>query len=236
MREPGLFSLVIPTYNERANIPALVAAVHGAIGARPHEIIIVDDDSPDRTWELVEELSASRPWLKCIRRRGERGLSTAVIAGFEAARGDVLGVMDADMSHDESILPAMLDEVARGADMVIGSRRIPGGGATRWPWYRRLTSGVATWIAKRLLRLDISDPMSGYFALTRAVYEAAKGRVRPTGYKIMLELYCRARPAAVAEVPFVFRDRRQGYSKLTASVMRQFIGMVVALRRDLPGR
>ena len=232
MTDRKLFSLVIPTYDERENILTLLGAAHSALGDRPHEIIVVDDDSPDLTWKIVEDFGKTHPWARAIRRRGERGLSSAVIAGFDGARGDILGVMDADLSHDETILPALLDRIEQGADMAIGSRRIEGGGATRWPWYRRLTSSVATRLAQHLLQLEISDPMSGYFILTREVYQTAKKTLKPTGYKILLELYCRARPRVVAEVPFVFRDRRQGHSKLSASVMRQFLSMVMALRRD----
>ena len=236
MNDKNLFSLVIPTYDERENILTLLSAAHSALGQRPHEIIVVDDDSPDLTWKVVEEFSATHSWARSIRRRGERGLSSAVIVGFESARGDVLGVMDADLSHDETILPALLDRIEGGADMAIGSRRIKGGGATHWPWYRRLTSSVATRLAQHLLRLEISDPMSGYFVLRRSVYEAARKSLKPTGYKILLELYCRARPRTVAEVPFVFRDRRQGHSKLSGSVIRQFLSMVRALRRDAAKR
>lgn len=234
--EQPLFSLVIPTYDERENILTLLGAAHTALGDRPHEIIVVDDDSPDMTWKVVDDFARDHAWARSIRRRGERGLSSAVIAGFEGAQGDILGVMDADLSHDETILPALLDRIERGADMAIGSRRIRGGGATHWPWYRRLTSSVATRLAQRLLDLKISDPMSGYFVLKRSVYDAAKGTLKPTGYKILLELYCRARPRFVEEVPFVFRDRRQGHSKLSTSVIRQFLSMVLALRRDVGRR
>ena len=226
------FSLVVPTYNERENMAAFTAAVHRALEGISHEVIIVDDDSPDLTWKLVEELSATAPWLRVVRRVGRRGLSSAVLEGFEAATAPVLGVMDADLSHDENILPKLIHAVESGADLAVGSRRIPGGGATHWPWYRRVTSWSATMMAKALLRLSISDPMSGFFVMKRGLYERAKARLEPTGYKILLEIYCKGRPEKVSEVPFVFRDRRQGHSKLSAGVMRDFVGMVLRLRSD----
>ena len=216
---PGLFSLIVPSFNERENIIEFLRTAHAVLGVRPHEIIVVDDDSPDGTAGAVEEFRKKNPWAKVIRRVGKRGLSSAVVEGFDASQGDILGVMDADLSHDEAVLPRLIEMVDHGADLAVGSRRIPGGGATHWPWYRRLTSSAATALARLVLKLDITDPMSGYFVLKRGLYEAVRGEIRPTGYKILLELYCRAKPAVVREVPFVFRDRKQGHSKLTGSVI-----------------
>ncbi len=228
------FSLVVPTYNERDNMATFTAAVHRALEEIPHEVIIVDDDSPDLTWKLVEEMCATAPWLRVVRRVGRRGLSSAVLEGFDAATAPVLGVMDADMSHDENILPKLIAAVESGSDLAVGSRRIPGGGATHWPWYRRVTSWTATMMAKALLHLSISDPMSGFFVMKRELYERSKARLEPTGYKILLEIYCKGRPEKVSEIPFVFRDRRQGYSKLSAGVIRDLVKMVFRLRRSSP--
>jgi dolichol-phosphate mannosyltransferase len=228
------FSLIVPTFNERENVGPFTEAVHRALADIPHEVIIVDDDSPDLTWKAVEDLSRTSPWLRVVRRVGRRGLSSAVLEGFEAATAPVLGVMDADLSHDESILPKLIAAVEGGAELAVGSRRVPGGGATDWPWYRRVTSWGATMIAKALLNLSISDPMSGFFVMRRDLYERCKRRLEPTGYKILLEIYCKGRPQRVSEVPFIFRDRRQGYSKLSAGVMRDFVGMVLRLRRSPP--
>jgi dolichol-phosphate mannosyltransferase len=224
-------SLVIPTYNEAGNIAALLAGVHGALGAYPHEIIVVDDDSADQTWKIAEDISKNAPWLRVHRRVGERGLSSAVIKGFQLAAGSAIGVMDADQSHDETILPAMLGKLEDGADLVIGSRRIPGGGASYWPWYRRWMSNGATFLAQVFLDLKISDPMSGYFVMRRSLYEACKDKLRPTGYKILLEIYCKGAPQRADEVPFVFKNRKEGHSKLTARVAWQYLRMVLQLRR-----
>src|SRR5262249_21827904 len=154
------------------------------------------DDSPDKTWELVSVFASSHPWVRVERRCHQRGLSSAVLTGFEIARGDILGVMDADLSHDEQILPKLIEAVEQGAVIAIGSRRMPGGGAVEWPWYRKLWSTGATLAAKVVLDLKLSDPMSGYFVLSRALYESCKERLSPIGYKILVEIYCKGRPQA----------------------------------------
>src|SRR6516225_7231161 len=140
------FSLIVPSYNEAGNILLLLESVHRVLEKAPHEIIVVDDDSPDKTWELVSVFALTHSWVRVIRRCHDRGLSSAVLAGFKIARGDILGVMDADLSHDEQILPKLIEAVAQGADIAIGSRRIPGGGAVEWPWYRKLSSTCATYV------------------------------------------------------------------------------------------
>src|SRR5262249_4636004 len=134
---PVEFSLIVPTYQEADNIELLVDQAARALGSIPFEVIVVDDDSPDETWARADTLARSRPWLHVIRRQGERGLSSAVLAGFEKAQGKILGVIDADLSHDETILPQLISAVKQGAALAVGSRRIPGGGATHWPFYRR---------------------------------------------------------------------------------------------------
>jgi SAM-dependent methyltransferase len=227
-----MFSLIVPTYNEAGNILLLLESVHRLLEKTPHEIIVVDDDSPDKTWELVSARAVSQPWVRVIRRRGERGLSAAVLAGFEIARGDIFGVMDADLSHDEQILPKLIDAVAQGADIAIGSRRIPGGGAVEWPWYRKFSSTCATFLAKALLDLKLSDPMSGYFVLKRSLYDGCKERLSPMGYKILIEIYYKGRPRKVTEVPFIFRNRREGYSKMSRKVIQQYLLMLMILRLD----
>lgn len=227
---PPTFSLVIPSYNEAENVVEIAGAVSRALAAVPHEILFVDDDSPDGTWNLVESYGEKDPRVRGIRRVGRRGLSGAVVEGFQAARGDILGVMDADLSHDPAILPEMIQRIEGGADVVVGSRRIPGGGADKWPLHRRVTSGAATSLAKMVLPLPLSDPMSGYFVLRREMFERVKDRLRPKGYKILLEILWRARPCRIEEVPFVFRDRKQGYSKLTPRVMLHLLQSLIELR------
>jgi len=227
-----MFSLIVPTYNEAGNILLLLESVHRVLDNVPHEIIVVDDNSPDNTWELVSNFASSHSWVRVKRRLDDRGLSSAVLAGFEIARGEILGVMDADLSHDEQILRKLIEAVEHGSDLAIGSRRVPGGGAVKWPWYRKACSTGATLAARVLLDLRMSDPMSGYFVLKRGLYESCKERLSPMGYKILVEIYCKGRPRKVTEVPFVFRNRGQGYSKMSRIVIQQYFLMLMILRFD----
>jgi len=217
------FSLIIPTFNERQNIVPLLERLRPIVAPFSFEIIVVDDASPDGTAAAVRNFMTTHPWVKLIERQRDRGLSSAVLRGFEAATGDMLGVMDADGSHDETILPMLLRAVGDGAELAIGSRRVPGGGADHWPWYRRLMSNVATSLTKWVLRVSMADPMSGYFVLRRVLYERSRYLLAAEGYKILLEFYCHGNPTKVVEIPFIFKDRRQGQSKLTLRVMLQLL-------------
>jgi dolichol-phosphate mannosyltransferase len=223
-------SLVIPTRNERENVVPLLDAVRAAMAGFDFEVWIVDDDSPDHTWEVASTYASAHPEVFVLRRIGERGLSSAVVAGFRKASGDVLAVMDADLSHDPSLLPGLIDAVDAGADVAVGSRRMPGGGAENWKWHRRRTSDIATSLAKWWLGSPLSDPMSGYFALRRSVFESVSGTLQNEGYKILLEIVCRARPKRIVELPYVFHDRRQGVSKLTPGVGAEFLKSLWDLR------
>lgn len=226
------FSLIIPTYNEKDNIRLLLDCLRETLGASEEvEIIVADDDSPDLTWQIVENYALLDKRIKVFRRIKNKGLSKAVIEGFINAKGDILGVMDADLSHDHKILPKMISAVRdEGYDLVVGSRRIPGGGADKWPWYRKISSDIATVIAKTILDIKLSDPMSGYFTLKRELFEKVKQEINPRGYKILLEIYVRSNPPRVKEVPFIFKDRKQGYSKVNTKVMLQYMQMLYELR------
>jgi dolichol-phosphate mannosyltransferase len=226
------FSLIIPTYNEKDNIGLLLDKLRETLGPAPdYEIIVVDDDSPDLTWQHVQDYGERDRRIKVIRRMKDRGLSKAVIEGFNQAQGLILGVMDADLSHDHRILPAMIAAIRdEGCELAVGSRRIPGGGADKWPWYRKLASDIATMIAKASLDISLSDPMSGYFTLKSEVFEKVKDEINPQGYKILLEIYVRSNPQRVKEIPFIFKDRSQGYSKATFKVMLEYLRMIRELR------
>jgi dolichol-phosphate mannosyltransferase len=224
-----MLSLIVPTYNEALNIVPFAEAVRSALSGRTFEIIVVDDDSPDLTWQIAAEYTKAHPEVRVMRRRGVKGLSAAVMDGFAVSRGDVLGVMDADLSHDPGILPALWKAVEEGREIAVGSRRVPGGGAENWPWRRRLTSGFATFLARLFLGAPLSDPMSGYFMIGRPVYEKVKDRVRPRGYKILLEIVARSGCRSIAEVPFVFKDRQRGVSKLGPGVIKDYLLMLMRL-------
>ena len=229
--EPEI-SLVVPTFNESGNIELFLRQACAALAGISHEILVVDDSSPDGTAEIVRAYASTcNCEIHILVRSGQRGLSGAVLHGFEASRGRFLGVMDADLSHDARILPKLVEAVRQGADVAVGSRRIPGGGADHWPWYRRLASDLATGLAKLCVRVSVKDPMSGFFIMRRQIYERVLGNIQPQGYKILLEILCRARPDRVIEIPYVFRDRHQGHSKVNPDVAWQYFRMLWKLRR-----
>ena len=224
-------SVVTPTFNEAENVPLLVARLHDALGDLPHEIIVADDDSPDRTWEVAEQLAEKDPTVIVMRRFHDPGLSAAVLDGMSIARGEVLAVIDADLQHDESILPEMVERIRSDqADVCVGSRSTVGGGYGDWAASRRLVSWVATLIARLLLRVPVSDPMSGYFAVSRRAYEDTAARINPQGFKILLEFVGRNRDLRVHEVGYEFANRVHGTTKLNRSVIRSYLLGVAELR------
>ncbi len=211
--EPLDVSVVLPTYNEAQNLPVLVPQILAELqrnGIRG-EVIVVDDDSPDGTGsEVAPRLAAQYP-VRLLLRKDVRGLATAVLEGFAASRATVCVVMDADGSHPPDKLGEMILPVLQGtADMTVGSRNLPGGGSENWPWHRRLVSGAAALLARRLSRL--SDPTSGFMAIRRDLLDGLQ--LNPIGYKIVLEIAVKAGGANLREIPIVFHDRRRGKSKL----------------------
>jgi dolichol-phosphate mannosyltransferase len=223
-------SIIIPTYNESANLPALLERIARALSASPHayEIVVADDDSPDRTWELAESLRGAYPQLRVIRRAGkEKGLSPAVLDGWSEARGEILGVMDADLQHPPELLPQLLavfDDP--GVDVVVASRYMPDAAKLKWNPVRKWISRGASNLAQAVLppQAQVTDPMSGYFFLRRRVLEGAPMQAK--GYKILLALLCHGRYDRVAEVPYVFGRRHGGQSKLGAMVMRDYLSQL----------
>ena len=220
-------SMVIPTYNERDNIELLVKQLHAILeqNGHPFEIIVVDDDSPDRTWELVENLARECPGVRLIRRRDGRGLARAVVRGWREARGDILAVMDGDLQHPPETLARLVAAIDDGgADIAVASRNVSGGGVSRWSAPRRAVSWSATlaaaWILPGTLR-TVRDPMSGYFALRRSVIDGLN--LEPEGYKILLEVLVRGRYGRVTEVPYYFVERSRGGSKLGIRQYWEFI-------------
>jgi len=209
-----MISIVIPTYRERENLEPLVSQLSDvmAVAGHSYEILIVDDDSQDGTEEEVQEHLTKYP-VRLIVRRGQRGLSTAVLHGFNEARGDILVCMDADLSHPPDVVPRMISRLDEEAvEFVMASRYVSGGSTDEgWGLSRWLNSKVATLMARPFAR--VTDPMSGCFALRRSVYEQAED-LNPIGYKVGLELLVKCGCANVAEVPFHFSDRRLGHSKL----------------------
>jgi len=215
-------SVISPTLNEAENVSRLVEQLEGALGDIDYEILIVDDDSPDLTWSIAEKISSTNPRVRTLRRIQNPGLSVAVIDGFSAASGDVVACIDADLQHDPSILPRMLDEL-QGVDVVVGSRHIDGGSTGKWNWLRRLESWIATKTAQFLLGVKLKDPMSGYFLVWRKDFVAVKEHLDGKGFKILLEILARLHGSRVKEVPYTFRPRTHGESKLSSKVVLLYI-------------
>jgi dolichol-phosphate mannosyltransferase len=224
-------SVITPTYDEAENLPELVRRIHESLANVPHEIIVADDNSPDRTWAVAESLAADDETITVLRRFHDPGLSAAVLDGMSAARGSYLAVIDADLQHDPAALAPMLEMLRSGnADVAVGSRESEGGGYGEWSTQRRFVSWVATAIAKVFLRVPTDDPMSGYFMLTRDAYESTAVQINPMGFKILLEFIGRNRDLRVGEVGYEFANRVHGRTKLNRSIIRSYLLAVAELR------
>ena len=233
-----MFSLVVPTFNERPNIRPLLERIEAVLKQDPidFEIILVDDNSPDESWKLAQEIAKEDSHLRVIRREGARGLATAVVSGWKAAKGEILGVIDADLQHPPEFLPDLLKPILRGfADISVASRHASGGGVGEWNLLRRFVSRGAAAIAflmlPRTLRL-LRDPMSGFFLIKRSVIDSA--RLKPKGYKILLEVLAKGNYRRIVEVPYVFEERKDGKSKLGPKQYLEFlmhVGMLAAKSR-----
>ena len=231
------FSLVIPTYNEGKNIQQIVRVLSQVLnGTIPgeYELIVVDDNSPDRTWEIAQELMPEYPQLRVMRRVEERGLSTAVIRGWQAARGEVLGVIDADLQHPPELLLKLWGEIQRGGDLAVASRHVEGGGVSEWSAIRRFLSRGAQTLGLIILPEVIgrvSDPMSGYFMVRRSCI--AGRTLSPLGYKILIEVIARGRVPWIGEVGYVFQERQEGESKVTSKQYVDYLRHLIRLRFSL---
>lgn len=217
-------AIIIPTYNESANIEPLLARLHATLNGHRWEAIFVDDDSPDGTAARVQQLGAGDPRIRFIRRLSRRGLSSAVIEGMLISEAPLLAVIDADLQHDEAMLPALIGAVAeRQCDLAVGSRYVRGGSVAGWHSGRAFMSRLGTLLARTVLRDGLRDPMSGFFAVRREVLLAALPLLSRTGSKIMLDilLSAPARPR-VREFPYTFRPRIHGSSKLDGSTALAF--------------
>lgn len=222
-------SLVVPTYNEKETLPVLAEKVFATLdkASISGELVVVDDNSPDGTAALAEKLSEQyQGRITVVKRSGKLGLSSAVIAGWQAGKGEILGVIDADLSHDPNILPDMVYSITNGgADIAMGSRYIKGGGVRNWPWYRRITSLTA--VAMGWLICPVNDVTSGYMLMRRQVIEGVQ--LNPIGFKINLEVLIKGHYKTVTEVPFIFEDRLAGKSKFGGGEIVNYIKHLWAL-------
>ncbi len=232
--EPIHLSLIVPTYNESGNIEKMVRVLTSLLDqALPnsYELVIVDDDSRDLTWEIAQGLMREYPHLRVMRRQTERGLSTAVIRGWQAARGEVLGVIDGDLQHPPEVLLQLLSQIDQGADLAVASRHVEGGGVSDWSIVRRFLSRGAQTLGLIILPRVISrvsDPMSGYFMIRRSAIAGQK--MNPLGYKILIEVLGRGNIERIAEAGYTFQEREEGESKVTWRQYQEYIYHLLRLR------
>ena len=223
-------TLVVPTFNERDNLPEVYRRVESTLAGVEWEIVVVDDDSPDRTWEVAKALAQVDPRVRCIRRINRRGLAGACVEGALSSAATFVAVMDADLQHDETLLPRMLDLLRDGcADLVVGSRYSDEGGATDGlSKHRARLSRSANAFANRVLRIEISDPMSGFFMLRRSLFESLAPNLTSSGFKILADIVASA-PAniRVKELGYSFRKRTAGLSKMDLGIGLDFLGLML---------
>jgi dolichol-phosphate mannosyltransferase len=233
-------TVVVPTFNERDNISELVSRLEQCLRGKAWEVIFVDDDSTDQTAARIREIARQDPRVRCIQRIGRRGLSSACVEGMLASSSPYLAVIDADCQHDETVLPRMLELLQSGeADVVVGSRYTAGGGIGSWNESRARMSRFATRLSRAVIKHDLSDPMSGFFALRREVLELAVRNLSSVGFKILLDIIASSpTPPRIKELPYEFRNRHSGESKLDGQALwsylmllaDKFIGGIVPVR------
>jgi len=222
-------AVVVPTYNEAVNLEAIVARIGEALEQVDYEIVIADDDSPDLTWQKAEELSRDNDRLRVLRRQTNRGLAAAVADGMALANSEFVACIDADLQHDSAILPCMLAKLQAGKTIAVGSRYIPGGGVSKWNQIRGFASKAATFAASVMTGLDLKDPMSGYFMMRRTDFMKIRPELNLRGFKILLEIASRLREPKIAEVPYTFRARHLGESKLTWKVIFNYLAQLAEM-------
>jgi dolichol-phosphate mannosyltransferase len=225
---PLELAVIVPVLNEAANVAALIARLEDVLAGIAWEVIFVDDHSPDGTASTLRDFARNDRRIRIVERIGRRGLSSAVIEGVLATAAPNIAVIDGDMQHDEGLLPALFASVAGGADIAIGSRYVSGGGTGSWDESRANASRFATRAANAVLPVTVSDPMSGFFAIRRETFEAALPYLSGSGFKILLDLIISAptRPLIV-ELPYVFRERTAGASKLDLMVVAEYAQLLL---------
>ena len=231
---PPKLSLIIPTYNERDNVAEIVAQLTTLLDksfSDDYELILVDDNSPDQTWKIAQGLTGRYPQLQVMRRQSERGLSSAVIRGWQIAGGEILGVIDADLQHPPEVLIKLLQATLSSADLAVASRHVEGGGVSDWSLIRRFLSRGAQVLGLLVCPAvvgRVSDPMSGYFMVRRSAIAGPK--LNPKGYKILLEVIGRGNISKISEVGYVFQERNSGESKVTWKQYIDYLSHLVSLR------
>ncbi len=227
-RSNPTLSVIVPTYQESANIPVLFERIKTALDGLPWEIIVVDDDSPDRTSDVAFMIAADDRRLRCLRRVHRSGLAGAVIEGWLSSSADLVAVIDGDLQHDETAIPSMYKALASGPiDLAIGTRVSDGVSDGALSPARQTMSNLGVWFFRRLTGVAVKDPMSGFFMLRREIVSGLAPRLSPDGFKILVDIILTAGDSlTIVEVPYVFRKRLMGESKLTPLVAIDFLGLV----------
>jgi len=222
-------SIIVPVFNEAANIAPLVQLVEAAFEDDSWELIFVDDNSPDGTAERVKTIAAKDPRVRCIRRVGRRGLSGASIEGMLSSSARYVAVMDGDLQHDERVLVRMLALIrAQGVDLVIATREREGAAITGLSGQRSLVSDFGRFLSRLVIKADVKDPMSGFFMIRREIVEQAAPKLATEGFKILADILATAdKPLSIRETPYVFRERQHGESKLDARVAFDYLGFLL---------
>lgn len=222
-------SIVVPTFKESGNVGELVQRLDAALEGVDWEVIFVDDDSPDGTSDVVKAIAVANPRVRCLRRVSRRGLAGACIEGMLSSSAPYVGVMDADLQHDENLLPRMLETLRKGdTDLVVGSRYISGGSATAFSKRRGMMSKAAGSLARLLTRIELTDPMSGFFMMRRDRFDPIAGSLSTSGFKILLDIVLTAKGRLqIVEEPYVFGSRTFGESKLDVQVGLDFLGLLL---------
>jgi dolichol-phosphate mannosyltransferase len=222
-------SIIVPTFNERDNVPLLLKKIEAALPGVAWEIVFIDDDSSDGTIEVLRSLSRRDPRVRSLHRIGRRGLSSAVVEGILSTSSPYVAVMDADLQHDERLLGQMLDVLRDDeADIVVGSRYCGEGSVGAWDERRQKISRIATELSRLVVKADLTDPMSGFFMLRRSVFEGAMRHLSIQGYKILLDILASTKSAPrVKELPYVFGLRQHGESKLDALVTLEYLNLLL---------
>ena len=239
-RATAELSVIVPTFNERDNVREVVSRLDRSLQGKAWEVIFVDDDSPDGTSARVREIAQSDPRVRCIQRIGRRGLSTACVEGMLSSSSPYFAVLDGDCQHDETLLPRMLEILrADEADLVVGSRYMNGGGIGSWDHSRARISRFATRLSKSVIKHELSDPMSGFFAIRRETLEAAVRGLSGIGFKILLDLVASSpRAVRLKELPYEFRTRHAGESKMDSQAVWDYLMLLAdkAFGRFIPVR
>lgn len=229
-------SIIIPTFNEAENIPILINRLQEVLLRMDYEVIVVDDNSPDGTAAVVKDLAKGAKNISCIERVGRKGLSSAVIEGIRSSKGEFLVIMDADLQHDERIIPEMFNVCSRDTlDLVVGSRYAAGGDVGQFGKFRSRISSMATALSSKVIGVKIKDPLSGFFIVRKSFVLPLLEKLSGKGFKILLDIVLTAEKAPkIEEVPFVFGVRNAGKSKLSPVVALEFLILLIEKKFLIP--